>query len=297
MSVVAVIKGKSSMFNKVQSLSVESFAELVNETLIISKFSAIDHNEFKGYEETSIPLSNFGQIYVGVEKQSSRGIGLFYDENKDQYEIKLNQPCNVHDRDLFKNTVKALSLYTGHNISYVNGSADEVEDILVHWNNLIHYQFDNNENIAIQGLNLEIWMDRDFLNNFKSGHELLDYFVMNQWHNDDFVASAQFLRPKKDFGLGLWVNTRDLTTVYPISPVVPSYLKIDPSIVTWIIMFSGPETEGLPSQYVEYKKFVEYMDINESNKVGVNHFRTTINDQIVNDILNRHGKLVSELMK
>lgn len=297
MSVVAIIKNKSSIFSKVEPITVEDLAEFSGNDLSIGKYSAIDYNKFREYDKKSIPINNYGQIYLGVEKESSRGVGLFFDENKNQYEVKLNQPCSQHDGELFSSLVSAISKYAGQPVQMLKGSVQEAADILIHWDNLYNMSIDADESISICGFNLDVWFDNDFLKKFNSGEELMSYYFKHQWLNNDSVAIAEVIQPKKDLGIGIWTNFQDKQTVYPFHPVVPTFLKIDPSIVKWILLCTTPETKGLPSSYVDYNKFVEFFHIEDEQKIGANHFRILITSSMAKELIDQHGKPLADLLK
>jgi len=288
------VKSSSSFFKTSEVLTIERLGQLIEDELIIGKFSAIDHREFEDYDEASISLDEFGYVYVGLENQSARGVSVYYDPNNKHYEFKLAQPCNASDASLLERLTKAVSNHFNQPLVFVNGSFEEANDIMIHWNNLIQFRMEEDLRVGILGVNVDIWVDNNFLSQFQSGNELYDYYFKHQWQPDVFVASPQFMQPRKDFVIGLWVNTMDLPTIYPLSPTIPDYYSINPLSVNWFIALQIEEL-SLTDRMVKYQDFINYVEKLPTEPIGVNHFVIALDEAVSRDILTKHSIKEEEL--
>lgn len=282
---IVEIKNRSGQHNT--PLTIEQLEALCGLELLIGTYSELNQYKTELDKQYSIPINNFGRFYLGVELESTRGVQIFFDKRRDLYQVSLNYPCGLNDNSLFEKLVDAIITHTGARPVFLEGNVDS-DDPLDIWRQLFHKTIEKPDSITIQGLRLEISMDTDFLNELESAENLLYYFHSHQWIEDYFIATPDIISSNENKGIGVWVNTIDLPTIYPITPMLSdNYNNLD--ITNWLLSFYD-STDLSNSEYsIEYDKFINYCEINEIDMIGINHFKKKITRQQMKSLLKDYG--------
>lgn len=270
-----------------------------------SELLDIQEEEFTQYEKTPededyqqmmhSPIHQYGYMLMGQEDISGRGFEVSYNEENQEYGVRVFTPSSEADWLGAFEFIKGIATYLQVQVVDEEENTYPPDQITYDYRGDITFGvkcYDGKEGHFLFGVNRPVCIDAEIAQKLVSAEDKVAYFsqfLEEQQYVDGYIAQQKFYQDNQGNIIGSYTLTMSVPTVLPYK--FPPFIDItkislqQEQVSQWILTLIAIEgDEDDPDSYkvlgqIDYKTFLERLPQHKISKLDGHYMLITLSDR------------------